>query len=193
MLLPTLGSSSPKPYCCLPAGRRSQGRDGCPHARTARPTAGEQGARGCGSTHTSHAVPRGCARPHSSLPGSSRARQTPIRVWPNTDMIQEKGFQTIKCNRQRDRPHESAAAAQPASAPRLRSSLCWRQLPKPGRMRRTLAAHGRAAACPCRGTLRHVPRSPEAIRQLLAEEAPAWRSRPAQHGRPSASRPRPRC
>lgn len=34
----------------------------------------------------------------------------------HTAVIQEKGFQTIKCNRQRDQPHERAATAQPASA-----------------------------------------------------------------------------
>lgn len=124
----TLGSSGPKPYCCLPAGWRSQGRVGRPRARTTHPTAAEGGARGCGCTPPS---PRtACLRSAPQLSPRILTRQADAEPsLAHTDMIQEKGFQTTKCNRQRDRPHKAPPLPSP---PGLRSSCCQ-------------------DGCPCRG------------------------------------------
>lgn len=120
--LPISGSSSPKPYCRLPAGRRSQRREGCPRARTPRPRL-QRGSTGLrpNTPHVSHRTAWLCSAPQLSRDPCVQADADLSLA--HTDMIQGKGFQTIKCNRQRDRLPGSAASAQPVPVPWLQQSL----------------------------------------------------------------------
>lgn len=62
------------------------------------------GSSGCGCTHlASDIAPHSCAQPYGFPRIVCWADADP---WLPTQTVQEKRFQIIKCNRQRDSPHK---------------------------------------------------------------------------------------
>lgn len=114
-----LQSKALLPPACRPEEPKEGRLPSCQDPRPRLPR-GSTGLRP-NTPHVSHRTAWLCSAPQLSRDPWVQA-DTDLSL-AHTDMIQGKGFQTIKCNRQRDRLPGTAAPAQPIPVPWLQQSL----------------------------------------------------------------------